>query len=48
MEKNLTESGIRKISQLSKYLGYTATKYLKKRASDVTHKYVIINIIKKR
>ena len=30
------------------YSGYTAIKYLRKRISDVTHKYVIADIITKR
>ena len=47
IKKNPIKSNIRKISQLFTYLKCTATKYLKKQVSNVTHKYAIINIIKK-
>ena len=46
VKKNLTENNVR-TGQLPKYPKYTVTKYLEKRASNVTHRYVIINIIKK-
>ena len=48
MEKNPTENGTRKISQLFTYLKYIATKYLKKRVNNVTHKNIVTNIIKKQ
>ena len=47
MERNPTKNNVR-TGQLPKYLGCTVTKYLGERASDVTHKYIITDIIKKR